>query len=303
MGCYYYFCRNDNQKALEYFNRTAVLDPTNYQPLYYMALVYRKRGEWEKSQYLISKVIQQNPQVPLFLTNIGLSYNYLHKFDSAIMYHQKAIDIMPEWSAPYVNKIESLILKGGKTKECRRLISLTESNTGRKLTELEIRLDLYDGKLKEALNLAENLETLGYHDLIRKLMACATISQLLNDRAKAAVYYDSALVAMGNVEMDYTLHGEAAIAYAGLDNKEKAMAEAKLSVDLSANNKMDESDMRMNQAKVLTMLGDYDSAVNSIKYLLENPSAFSKKLLQLDPVWKPLLKTPAGSRLLEEYSE
>ncbi len=85
-----------------------------------MALVYRRMGDWGKSQSLISRVIRQNPQVPLFLTNIGLSYAYLHKFDSALIYHQNAIDVLPSWAAPYENKIETILLKDGNTSKARK---------------------------------------------------------------------------------------------------------------------------------------------------------------------------------------
>ena len=73
LGFYYYYCEIDYQKALVHFNRAAIKEPENYQPLFYMALVYRKTGDWGKSQNLISRVILQNPQVALFLTNIGKS--------------------------------------------------------------------------------------------------------------------------------------------------------------------------------------------------------------------------------------
>jgi tetratricopeptide (TPR) repeat protein len=152
LGFYYYYCEIDYQKALVHFNRAADKDPENYQPLFYMALVYRNTGDWGKSQSLISRVIRQNPQVVLLLTNIGISYNYLHKYDSALIYHQKAIDIMPVWSAPYINKIESLVLKDGKTSEARAVLEAAIKNTGESLTDLEICLDIYDGKLKEALH-------------------------------------------------------------------------------------------------------------------------------------------------------
>ncbi|MCU0409480.1 MAG: hypothetical protein MUD02_11075, partial [Bacteroidales bacterium] len=122
-GFYYYYCLKDFRNALIHFNRIAVMDPSNYQPLFYMALIYRKMGEWDKSQSLIKRVMTQNPQVPVFLTNIGLSYQYLHKYDSAIIYHQQAIEANPGWSSPYVNKIESLLALGGKSRQARHTIA------------------------------------------------------------------------------------------------------------------------------------------------------------------------------------
>jgi hypothetical protein len=51
------------------------------------------------------------------------------------------------------------------------------------------------------------------------------------------------------------------------------------------------------------MVGDYDNAIINIEYLLENPACFSIRLLQLDPVWKPLLNIPEFQSLVKKYSK
>jgi hypothetical protein len=51
------------------------------------------------------------------------------------------------------------------------------------------------------------------------------------------------------------------------------------------------------------MVGLFDDALYNIEYLLKNPSNFSIKLLQLDPVWKPLLNIPEVKTLIKKYSE
>ncbi len=97
------------------------------------------------------------------------------------------------------------------------------------------------------------------------------------------------------------LHGLTAIANAGKGNREKAIEEAKASVDLAVKNRMDESDMKLNQAEVYTMIGDYDNAIINIEYLLENPSCFSVFTLRLDPVWMPILNLEEVKTLIEKH--
>jgi TolB-like protein/Tfp pilus assembly protein PilF len=306
LGFYYYYCKTDYQKALVHFNRAADKDPANYQPLFYMALVYRRMGDWGRSQSLIFTVIRQNPQVALFLTNIGLSYNYLHKFDSAMIYHQKAIDVMPGWSAPYINKIETLILQDGRTSEARRIMDSAIENTGKRLQDLKIRLNIYDGKLKDALYETDHSGSKDFRIKGERYLEYAKIYHLLNNENIAGVYYDSALVSLNSInDVDKTaeMYGLASIAYAGKGNKKKAIEAGKVSVELTMKNKMAESDMRLFQAQVYTMLGDYENAIMNIEYLLENPSCFSPGLLHLDPVWKPLLNIPEVKVLINKYSK
>ncbi len=86
---------------------------------------------------------------------------------------------------------------------------------------------------------------------------------------------------------DYVLYGALGLAYAGLKNKDQAISEARKAIKLAGNNSMKESDMLVNLAQVYTMVGDYSSALKIIQSLLENPSSFSVRLLELDPVWEP----------------
>jgi hypothetical protein len=89
-----------------------------------------------------------------------------------------------------------------------------------------------------------------------------------------------------------------------MGNREKGVAAGKKAIDLSVEdkNKMKESDMIITLAQIYTKLGLFDEAIKSIEYLLENPSNFSPKLLELDPVWKPLLDRPEIKSLLRKYS-
>jgi tetratricopeptide (TPR) repeat protein len=304
LGFYYYYCEKDYQKALVHFNRAAARDPENYQPLFYMAMVYRRMGDWGKSQSLISRVILQNPQVALFLTNIGLSYTYLHKFDSALIYHQKAIDVMPGWKAPYINKIDVLILKEGRTAEARDVLEDATRNTGEKLLDIRIQMDLYDGKLKDALYETAHSVDGDFYFKGERYLAYAKIYHLLNNPKNARIYYDSALISLNGVkkiEKTAMIHSLIAIANAGKGNKEKALEEINLAVDLTKRDMTEGTDIKLIQAQVYTMIGEYNNAIMNIEYLLDNRSVFSVNLFKLDPVWKPLLNIPEVKTLIKKY--
>ena len=98
-GFYYYYCKTDYTNALINFNNASLEDPENYQPFFYMAMVYRAMGDWQKVHSFLNRVIEIEPQPedPLVLTNIGLSFEYFHNFDSALMYHDKAINVNPKF--------------------------------------------------------------------------------------------------------------------------------------------------------------------------------------------------------------
>jgi tetratricopeptide (TPR) repeat protein len=306
LGFFYYYCDIDFDKALICFRKAAEMDPGDYEPLFYMAMVYRKMGEWKKSKNLILRVISYNPQEALFLTNIGLSYDYMHVYDSALLYHQKAIDMMPGWSASYKNMIETLILKRGKTAEARNVLESAIKNTGDNMITQRIRLDIYEKKYSDALLLAEKSDPADFKTIGTRYLFLAEIFKALNIDENAKKYYDSALsdlnLKLSQDPNNYQIHGLAGIAYSGLDDKNKAIEEGQKSIALTDKNKLDECDMRVIFAQILTTVGEYDKAITEIAYLLNNPALLSIELLKLDPVWKPLMDNPEYRESIIKYS-
>lgn len=302
-GFFYYYCKQDYGNALECFKKISEINPADYQPLYYMALIYRRMGEWNKSQNLVSRVIGQNPQVSIFLTNIGLSYQYLHKPDSAVYYHEKAIEVSPGWSSPYVNKIESLFLIPGRSREAAKEIDRAEKNTGRDLSLHRIRLDLYNGKIRDALRRAQRYEPEEIPERVDILLMRSDLYRLTGDRLKSVMCCKTALKILKDNKKDHLTLVKESLAYAGIENASAALEKISEAMNLAYFNSMELSDIRLVQARVFTMTGDYDSALTDIEFLLDNPSMFSVHMFRTDPCWKPLLDTERGRRLLDKYTD
>lgn len=305
LGFYYYYCMNKPDSALIHFARAASLDPGDYKPLFYMALVYRKMGKWDKSQQNMRKVLDLKPKESVFLTNIGLSYSYLHKFDSALIFHQAAIDALPSWYAPYMNMIETLILKYGNTSEAWPVYRKAVGEIGNTLPELQIRMLILDKKYREALNTALQAKGSDFKTEGNRYLFLAQICTFLNEYETAAKYVDSSLVSFNeNLAYDndnYLIHGSMGIAYAMKGNRTEALEEGKTAMQLAEKNILDKLDTKAIMAMIHVLLGDTDSAFPVIEDLIKGPSCFSSKLLMLDPVWKPLNTRQEYLSLIKNY--
>jgi hypothetical protein len=66
---------------------------------------------------------------------------------------------------------------------------------------------------------------------------------------------------------------------------------------------MDECDIRLILAQVYVMTGDYFNALPCLAKLLNTPSLLSEKMLQIDPVWKPLMDQPEYRKKIRIYSK
>ncbi len=309
-GFYYHYCTRELEKALEHFGKATEMSPGDFQPLFYMSMVYRRMGEWNKCLQLIRKIIRLNPQDALCLTNIGLTYDFVHEYDSALMYHQKAIVLLPVWVSPYRNKIETLVHKYGNTTEARRFLDTAVQRTGGNFRKHRMMLNLYDKKFNDALTDLGKSEIAQYDFPGVKYLYQAEIYNYMNKFDYSKQYYDSALVSL-NRELKIKwksskLHGYIGLANVGTGNKSRAIEEGKLAVDMIRYNNVDKSDMILILAKIYTMANEYDQAVEAIDYLLQNrldvPSNFSMSIFLLDPVWKPLLALPEVKSMIVKYS-
>ena len=181
-GFYYYYFEEDFNKALEWFRKVNEREPEDWRSRYYMALVLRANNEWNQSQRLMEEVGKSNPQDALVLTNIGLSYDALHNYDTAIYYQDKAIQVMPGWTGPYDNKIESLISRDGNTREAEVVMDTALQNTsGRQLNIIRIHIDLYNGRFNDALFKAGFFDPSKYGSQGEKDLLYAKIYSCLNN--------------------------------------------------------------------------------------------------------------------------
>jgi tetratricopeptide (TPR) repeat protein len=307
LGFYYYYCKEDYRKAREHFRNALIKEPHNWHYKYYMALILRRTGYWEESQKLMAEVLASNPQDALLLTNIGASYVFLHKYDTALICHDKAIEILPNWSSPYHNKMEALLLKYGNTKEARNVRDTAIMKTGNSFQETRILLDYYDGKFKEALNQVELSDPKDFINQGERYMLFARIYNCLNNAALVRKYYESALNFYTNELIDHPKSPNAfsskGISYAGLKNRGKAIEAGEEAVKLVKDDLVERMYRKQDLALIYGMIGDYNRSSLQIEELLKYPSYISAKYLQLDPVWKPLAGRPEFQAILNRYSK
>jgi tetratricopeptide (TPR) repeat protein len=136
-------------------------------------------------------------------------------------------------------------------------------------------------------------------------MQYARIYKYMNENELAKKYYDegrSILEAKIRQEPDDArFHSTLGIAYAGLGRKEDAIREGTLGVEMLPVRK---EAMRglyrvADLARIYAMVGEFDSAIDQIEFLLSIPGELSIPLLRLDPVWVPLRDHPRFKKLLE----
>ncbi|MGE5811124.1 MAG: tetratricopeptide repeat protein, partial [Ignavibacteria bacterium] len=103
---------------------------------------------------------------------------------------------------------------------------------------------------------------------------------------------------------DERLHSSLGIVYAGLGENEKAIAKGKKGTELLPLEKeaykgyYREWDM----AIIYTLIGDFNSALRQIDFILSIPGPFSLNQLKLDPLFDPLRNLPGYKAIVAKYN-
>jgi tetratricopeptide (TPR) repeat protein len=88
-------------------------------------------------------------------------------------------------------------------------------------------------------------------------------------------------------------------AYAGLGDKEKALAQAQQAVKDYANDAVNKPAAEIILAQIQARLGDHDAAIAALPHLLEVPAGLNVANLKYDPLWDPLRKDPRFQKYIE----
>jgi tetratricopeptide (TPR) repeat protein len=306
-GFYYYYCKPDYQKALYHFNRATLIDPEDWQGLFYMSLVHRRLGQWEKAKEKMSKVLKYRPQNALILTNIGLTYDYLRDYDSALIYHNLAIKFAPGWKYGYNNKMGTLLRKNGNVGEVKPITRLAIRKTGDDYHEWKILLDLYEKKFDDALYKMQQSTISDFEDEGAMFLLYAKIYDGLSDFQISQSYYNKAAgyfeKELKNDPENPGIYSSLGIAYAGLKQGKEAKGAGEKAVEITRNDAIDKPETEESLAQIYTLLNEFDNAFETINYLLNNYTCFSIKFLELDPKWNSLRDKPEYRKLLMEFSK
>lgn len=96
------------------------------------------------------------------------------------------------------------------------------------------------------------------------------------------------------------LPGFLAWAYAGLGEKDEALAQADGAVAAYKDDALDLTFAEMMRAAVQAQLGDSDSAIAALPHPLDVPNGLTPGLLRSDPMWDRLRQDPRFEKLCQQ---
>jgi len=312
LGHYYYHGFLDYDRALYEFDKGLKIKPNYEEILSFIGYVKRRQGKFEEAINYMKKSLELDP-LSYAIYNIGGTYFLIKKYEETEKYCDKVISIMPEWGSPYVFKAKVQIFRDGDVNSAYKILknSLDIVSLEKKgVVSLLVQVQIFSGKYEEALKTLSDEPSEVFESqfiFLPKSQLLATIHGLKNNKSLENAYYDSALVVIKSelekLPDNARLHSALGVALAGLGKKDEAIKEGKLAVELLPVTKEAWGGFHreLDLARIYTMVGEYDPAIDKLEYLLSIPGELSVPYIKLDPVWEPLLKIQRFQIILEQY--
>jgi TolB-like protein/Flp pilus assembly protein TadD len=313
-GIYRYQVAHDFPGALEAYAEAGKRVPNSAEVFGEMAFVERRMGRWDDAVSHFRKAITLDPRNLQLLIFTGECLGYVRNFTEAEDYIDRALQIAPDAPRALVAKVGTLQAEGRLDEASKAAARIVVPNEGpapleipAKATQLfyERRFDAAIAQLqsvKTPTKAGEPLEE--WKEVYLPLLGYC--QQLAGKPTDARATYSLAIQAIkpspnAAVPIDHNLLPCAlALSYAGLGEKDKALAEAREAVIDFQDDAIDKPSAEIVLAQVEAQVGDVDGAIAALPHLLEVPNGVTPGLLRLDPYWDPLRKDPRFQKLCQE---
>jgi serine/threonine protein kinase/Tfp pilus assembly protein PilF len=308
-GHYYYQGKLDYDSALREYAIVLESRPHDEKALSWTGYVYKRQGKLEQALVNLRSAYEFSPRFEPYPFYIGWIYELMDRYEKSESYYNQAISLDPNKPRGYYSKM-FLYLRQGDTKKARQVqkeFSQYPNVAGdHEIMNTLVYIDVYERKYQAALDRLSSI-LVNRPDDYPSTLRQAQIYQYLQKEDIAGKYYDEVRVILERKIQkdpnDAECQCELGTTYAGLGLKDKAILagqkarkEVPTSKDAEAGSWVIE-----NLARIYTMVGEYDKAIDQIEDLLSRPGPLSIPLLKLDPAWDPLRDHPRFKKLVDTY--
>ncbi len=307
-GYWHYYGERDYDAAIPWFEKAHQLSPNNSLALKALALVYRRKGDWQHSLEYFARAIELDPRNIELLADHGETLAAVRRYPEALKAYDKILDMVPSAPLALADKI-GIYQSEGDLPSAAAVLAQLHPVPPSALFEAQMNQLVYEHRYTDAI--AALMNALGSPGAVEDIWVTigidtriAWLEELLGDINAARTRYEK--VRSQGEEFRKRRHFFLydvclAFAHRALGDKDKAfviMREIAVSQSAEPTNtaRIDR------QICALTMRsGDKASALKQLSNLASRPYGdVTYGDLKFNPLWDPLRGDPRFEKLVEE---
>jgi TolB-like protein/class 3 adenylate cyclase len=311
-GSYQYRVLRDFNGALAAYDEAQKRLPNSALVYEYRGFVLRRLGRWQDAEASYKKAMELDPlDVQLLAAISNEFYLNLRRFDDALASVNRALQVAPEGAGEHANKAQ-VLQAAGRIDEARQELALVPDDIlDDWVIAARITQAIYERRFSDAINIIERkINSLAPNqplDSFAKqfLVQLGQCQEWLGQPEPARQAFEHAVREIKSTP-DTVVRPDAnntpstlALAYAGLDDKEKALLQAAQAVKHYEGDAVNQPSTEVVLAQIQARFGDIDSAIAALPRLLEVPSGITVADLKFNPLWDPLRKDPRFEKLCQ----
>jgi tetratricopeptide (TPR) repeat protein len=302
LGHYWVVGYGDNRQALAAFERARRGLPNDAELHASLANVYRAQGRWGDAVEAHRHALQLDPGMLSAAVDLSLTYSYMRRYDEGIAVLDSLIALEPDNHRAKLAKAYQFMRRDGTPDTLAAMLPRIPAewdDGGARVWAhtLAARALRQPEKVLPVLNATRPDWSFGKGFWTRhKLELRAQVYEQMGDTVRARADYRAANDAVKDTvatrTSDVWRHMLLGLTYAGLKQRDDAVREARLGLDLMPVSKDAAAApiVMAAAAEILMRAGDADGALELLDQLLGMNAgvAASVPLLRLDPTWDPL---------------
>jgi serine/threonine-protein kinase len=311
---YKYEGERDYEGALSELARLDKYFQNDKQTIESKAYVLRRMGRVDEALRLFLRQLTAYPKNVSLLGEVAGTYSLLRNGDSAIYYVDKALKLRPDDAGLYINKAAYYTDLKGDIRIAEEIIGAAVPFVDTtELTGFRIYLDMLKGNNDNAIRglslQVDSFYYLSQTDMKPNSLMLAILFNNQGNKEQAKIYFLRSIDILSGVlksyPEDFRAHSALGIAYAGLGDKQHALAEGNKARDLipiSADAVVGIAPIE-NLALIYTFLGEQGQAIDILEQLLKLPFGWGCSntipLYKTYPYWKPLQSNPRFQKMIQ----
>lgn len=311
MALYYYWGFLDYERAVEIIESIQRARPNFIHEM--LGYIKRRQGYWEDAVETMKDAFELNPRYSQLAYEIGGALLSMRRYQEAEEWFDRTLSINPDHVAAQLGKAGIPVLSAGDTAEARTVL---EEATQHPLTDyMWFTLNMLERNYPEILNWLDSLSYSLFeeqHIYFHRDLAYATVYHAMGEESKVETHAGWVRTVLERTiaehPSDPRYHAALGLTFAFLGMRDEAIQEGEHAVSLYpvTKDRANGPFYVLNLAKIYTLVGEHDKALEQIESILSVYSAeflwqmISVPVLQIDPIWDSLRIYPGFQRLLQE---